>query len=261
MKLWTAGEDPLVTAVVCCYNKLDLVQKAVESVIKYKGIADEDIHCVLWDQESPYPGVKEYLEKVNGETGDWLEVRGFGFNVGIGTALNNVIEDTKSKFIFKFDDDNALLPFTLPLLLIAHSLAGSCGFPLAVLSADVLGVGKAQGELTEYELWPGLILQCTWCVGGGAVLIPRRVIEDVGPFRADRLYGVEDGDFAYRAVQKGYVNAYLKDAYHVSFCRGEHADPQIDAWKLEYYAGKTDLPFDKWRTARTFDGGFIDKGE
>ena len=89
VKLWKC-EQHLLTAVVCCYNKLDFVKRAVESIVEYKGIDDEDIKVVLWDQASPYPGVREYLEKVDEETGDWLEVQGVGFNVGVGTALNNV---------------------------------------------------------------------------------------------------------------------------------------------------------------------------
>jgi GT2 family glycosyltransferase len=154
---------------------------------------------------------------------------------------------TDSEFFFKLDDDCTLLPQTLPLLVLTYSLTRSTGFPLGVLAADVIGVGKAQGPFYEVEVAPGFMLECAPCVGGGCVLISREVLEDVGPFRADRLYGVEDGDFAARARAKGYYNAYLRGAYHISRCRGDEADPEIDAWKHEYYFGRTDKPFDEWR--------------
>ncbi len=243
VRLWQAERRPLVTAVTLVYNKLDFCQRAVGSLLAYNGLDDNDIDIVLWDQGSPYPGVSEWLDIMR----DKVDVQGGNFNIGVGAALNNVIDSTDSNYIFKLDDDSALLPFTLPLLVIARTVAQMTGFPLGVLSADVIGVGKSEGVSTAYELMPGLTLECAPCVGGGAVLISRDVIEDVGPFRADRLYGVEDGDFAARCLAKGYMNAYLRGAYHVSYCRGPEADTEIDNWKLKYAYGETDEPFDKWR--------------
>lgn len=246
MKVWQS-ERKLITAVTLAYNKLDFVQKTVQSVAHYKGISDNDLEYVLWDQGSPYEGVAEYLEKLRKFDYSWLQIQGGGFNVGVGAALNRVIESTDSEFIFKLDDDTELLPFTLPLLVIAYAAAVSAGYPMGVLSADVIGTGKAQGPYDEVELMPGIYLEGCPCVGGGAVLISRHVLGEVGPFREDRLYGVEDGDFAARALAKGFRNAYLKGAYHISKCRTTEADPEIDKWKHEYYFNRTDLDFAEWR--------------
>lgn len=240
MKLW-ATERKLVTAVTLVYNQLPFARRAVESLVQFNGLAPEDFEYVLWDQGAPYPGVDEWLHGLEGPT-----VLGGGFNIGVGASLNNVISNTDSEFLFKLDDDCEILPWTLPLLVLAYSIAQSTGFLIGVLSADVIGVGKAQGPSHDVELAPGLTLQCHGCVGGGAVLISRKVLDEVGPFRADRLYGVEDGDFADRCQKKGYQNAYLKGAYHISYCRGDEADPLIDNWKTAYYHHSTDLPFDEW---------------
>ncbi len=236
----------LITACTLVYNKLDFCQRAIETTRKNKGIDGEHFEYVLWDNGAPYPGVKEYLQKYRDEP-DYTHVMGDGVNIGVGAALNRVLEYTDSEFFLKVDDDCAMLPMTIPLLVLAYTAAQQAGFPIGVLSADVLGVGKAEGPYFEVEVMPGMILESTWCVGGGCVLISRKVLENVGPWRDDRLYGIEDGDFAHRATEKGYRNAYLKDAYHISYCRGDEADPVIDKWKLEYYAGMTDLPFDEWR--------------
>lgn len=242
-KLWSS-ERPLVTGAMLCYNKLDFVQRSALSVVQNAGLDHEDFDFRLWDQGSPYPGVQEWLQDIAKHP--WPKVEGCGFNIGVGAALNQVIETSDSEYFFKIDDDTALFPLTLPLMLLAYEIAMRSGFPLAVLSADVLGVGKYAGELYEVEVAPGVVIECAPCVGGGAVLIKREVLEDVGPFRADRLYGVEDGDFAARAMQKGYHNGYLKGAYHMSYCRGEEADPEIDRWKLSYYGNETDLEFPDW---------------
>lgn len=248
MKLWRSERSPLITAITPVYNKLDFVQRAVSSLVRYNGLDTEDFQYVLWDQGSPYEGVKEYLDGIREADYPNIKVMGGGVNIGVGACLNRAIENTDSDFIFKFDDDCEMLPLTLPLLIIAYSLALNMGFPLAVLSADVIGTGKAQGEYEEYQLAPGLNLDCCWCVGGGAVLIHRTVLDSVGPFREDRLYGVEDAQFALDSTEKGYKNAYLRGAFHGSFCRTEEADPEIDAWKLDYYFKRTDLPFDEWRS-------------
>lgn len=246
-KLWQANRTPLITGITACYNKADFVVKAVSSVMKYNGLDQEDFVYILWDQGAPYACVAEFLRDIQQSNPPNVKVMGGGVNIGIGAALNRVIEMTDSEFIFKFDDDSELLPLTLPLMIVAYMLAQQSGFPVGVLSADVLGVGKANPPYELYQVAPGLTLECTWCVGGGAVLIGRNVLENVGPFREDRLYGVEDGDFGLRATEMGYRNAYLRGAYHISKCRSNEADPEIDKWKLEYYGRKTDLPFDEWK--------------
>jgi len=255
LKLWTTSANKLLTATTLVYNKLDFVQACVESMIRFGMVNHDDMDYVLWDQGAPYPGVAEYLKEINEETGDWLQVQGGGFNIGVGAALNNIIENMDSQFFFKLDDDCELTPLVLPMMIIAYSLAERSGFPLGVLSADVIGVGKGDTKPEdEVEVMPGLFFQPAWCVGGGAVLISRKVLEEVGPFRADRLYGVEDGDFAGRAMRKGLYNCYLKSVYYISHCRQPEADPLIDAWKLDYFQHETDLAFDAWRKAQAFEG-------
>lgn len=247
----------LLTAITLCYNQLSFVEPCINSMRKYKGLPEDDIDYVLYDQGAPYPGVSEFLKSIEEP---WISVLGGGFNIGVGAALNNVISNTESQYVLKLDDDCEVLPLTVPLLIIAYALAESCGFPLAVLSADVIGVGK--GHVAAEQQVGEFTFEQAWCVGGGAVLISRKVLEDVGPWRADRLYGVEDGDFARRAINKGYVNAYLKDVPYISKCRTPEADPQIDDWKLDYYHHTTDLAFADWRKARAFEKkGYIDKGE
>ena len=241
-KMWEANKSPLVTGITLCYNKLDFCQPAIESLAAWNGLGDE-FEYVVWDNGSPYPGVAEYVEALKGRDG--IEVMGGGFNVGVGAGLNRVIENTDSEFVFKFDDDCTILPWTLPAMVIAYTLAASHGYPIGVMSSDVIGIGKAHPPYIEAEIAPGIVLQGAWCVGGGAVLISRQVLEDVGPFDESRLYGTEDGDFAARAIKKGYQNCYLRDAYHISKCRGEGADKNYDDWKLYYHAGN-DLRFEEW---------------
>lgn len=240
--MWTADKSPLVTGITLAYNQLSFCQPAIESLARWHGLGNE-FEYVVFDQGSPYPGVADYVESLKER--DNITVMGAGFNIGVGAGLNRVIENTDSEFIFKFDDDGQILPFTLPAMVLAYTIAARQGFPIGVLSSDVMGVGKANPPYNEIEIAPGATFQGAWCVGGGAVLIARSVIEDVGPFNEDRLYGVEDGDFAQRACQKGYQNAYLKDAFHISKCRGEEADKDYDNWKLAYHGG-CDLRFEDW---------------
>lgn len=245
-KGWSSSRK-LLTTIMLCYNKLDFVKMAAMSYINWNGLDPEDHEFVIWDQGAPYAGVKEYLDNLEKSDIPYLRRMGDGVNIGVGAALNRAIEYTDSEFVFKFDDDGCLLPLTLPVLMMVYIIAIKNGFPIGVLSADVVGTGKSTCESVDYELSPGIVLETVPCVGGGAVLVSRKVLGDVGPWRDDRLYGVEDGDFQARAYNKGYRNAYLKGAYYISNCRTEMADPEIDNWKLEYYQNKTDLPFDEWR--------------
>ena len=247
VKLWKV-KNPIVVAITLIYNKLDFCKRAVESFLNFNGLEPENLRYILWDQGAPYPDVKEWLDGMRQD--ERVEVWGDGVNIGVGAALNAVIESTESAYVYKFDDDNEFLPHTLPGQLMAYILTENAGFPLGVLSADVVGVGKANGPYYEVEILPGMMLQCSPCVGGGACLYSRKILNEIGPFRADRLYGVEDGDFASKAVKKGYHNAYLKDYYHISYCRGEEADPEIDRWKLEYTFGRTSKSFEEWRNDR-----------
>ena len=112
-KMWEANKSPLVTGITLCYNKLDFCQPAIESLAAWNGLGDE-FEYVVWDNGSPYPGVAEYVEALKGRDG--IEVMGGGFNVGVGAGLNRVIENTDSEFVFKFDDDCTILPWTLPAM-------------------------------------------------------------------------------------------------------------------------------------------------
>lgn len=245
MRHWSS-ERKLLTAISLIYNKRDLAEPAVESMLQYHGMAEDTLDYVLWDNGSPDRCVAWYLESLRQRDIPYLSVEGGGFNVGIGAALNRVIEMTDSEFILKFDDDCEMMPFTVPALVLAYTLALRAQYPIGVLSADVLGVGKSCGLIRAVELYPGVTFEEAPCVGGGAVLISRQVLEDVGPFREDRLYGVEDGDFAARCLNKGYRNAYLRGAFHISHCRGPKADHRYDDWKLAYHAGETDKDFGDW---------------
>jgi GT2 family glycosyltransferase len=246
VKNWSSEKKPILTAVTLVYNKRDFCEPAIESLLRHKGLCDEDLEYVLWDQGSPYEGVDWYLEELRQRELPYLRIMGDGVNIGVGAALNRALEYTDSEYFLKLDDDCELLPFTLPAMVLAYIMAKTAGYPLGVLSADVLGPGKAQGAIPEVELLPGMVLETAWCVGGGAVLISRDVLEDIGPWREDRIYGVEDGDFASRAVKKGYRNAYLRGAYHISKCRTPAADRLFDDWKLDYYHHRTDKPYDIW---------------
>ena len=240
-KTWQTGRKPLVVAFTAVYNQLSFCVRAVQSLEQNHGLDAEDFRYILYDQASPYPLVQEWLADKDAEI--WG-----GKNIGIGAAMNEVIAKTTGEFWFKYDDDNTIDPHTLPALISAHYHAAQAQIPLAILSADVRGVGKSEAIYDEIEVFPGLTLQFVPCCGGGAVLIPRAVMEDIGPWRADRLYGVEDGDYAMRAAEKGYRSAYLKGYYHTSYCRGEEADESIDRWKTAYHQGETDLSFDEWRS-------------
>lgn len=239
VKAWTAPKH-LLTSIMLAFNDRDFLESAVSSYIKWNGVDPDDQEFVIWDNGPPDPASRWYLENLKNECPGYVTFSGFGENVGIGAALNRTLEATDSEFFFKFDDDLELLPQTLPALLIAYVTALSQGYPIAVLSADVLGVGKSESVYREYQLMPGMTLQEAPCVGGGCVLIHRSRFEDIGVFREDRLYGVEDGDFAMRAMGKGYVNAYLKGAYQISKCRGPGANASYDQWKLDYYFGRVD---------------------
>ena len=229
----------LLTSILLAYNDRDFLESAVDSYLKWNGVDPDEQEFVIWDNGPPDPASKWYLERLKNEAPGYVTFSGFGENVGVGAALNRTLESTDSEFFFKFDDDLEILPYTLPALIIAYTVAMSRGYPIAVLSADVLGVGKSEAVYREYQLMPGMTLQEAPIVGGGCVLIHRSRFEDIGKFREDRLYGVEDGDFAIRAREKGYVNAYLKGAYQLSKCRGPGANESYDAWKLDYAFGRT----------------------
>lgn len=245
LRHWTSSRK-LITAVSLVYNKRDLAEPAIESVLANHGMPEDTIEYVLWDNGSPDRSVAWYLEGLKQRKNPILRIEGGGFNIGVGAALNRVMEMTDSEYIFKFDDDCELMPMTLPVLVMAHMLATKAKYPLGVLSADVIGVGKAMGLIRAVELFPGITFEEAPCVGGGAVLISRKVLEDVGPWREDRLYGVEDADFAAKCWNKGYRNAYLRGAFHISNCRGPKADARYDEWKLAYHGEQTDKSFNDW---------------
>ena len=232
------------------YNKLDFVKRTVEAVLKN---TITPYFYVLVYNDSPYPGVKEYIESLSSQ----VKVIMNPSNVGVSRAYKQGFDWLKEqslgplhiKWFAKVDDDTIIQTSGWNgMMLRTFEL-----FPnLGILSANI-DSGKQGGNYREIKKDDHRQSPITLevfdnpCVGGACTVYPVELFKKTGFFKDFGYYGQVDGEFANRAVQAGYFTAYLKDAHCKHLGRTNESDPLLDAWKLEAWSKRTNLEFRDWK--------------
>lgn len=225
------------------YNKLDFVTRCVEAVSEK---TEPPYYHVLIYNDSPYPGVKEYLKELE-EAG--LKVIWNVANVGVAKAYFQgyaEMPDEVTHFV-KLDDDTVVLTQGWNKKM---EFAYKVWPNLAALSLDI-DSGKQGGECEELS-HKGVTLEVFVhpCVGVAATMYPVKAFAKLGFFKDFGYYGFEDLAFCTEAREAGYLTAYLQDVKCQHLGRTHESDSLYDEWKLAYHYKQTDLEFRDWRTKK-----------
>ncbi len=222
------------------YNKLPFVKKTIEAVLEN---TKEPYHYVLVYNDSPYPGVLDYVNSLPLNVLVIKNKENRGITRALAQGINCLIE-LGCDFYVKIDDDSIVLTKGWNEKML-HAFEV---FPyLGVLSADI-DSGKQTGHFEEHTKEDVTIQVFDRpSVGGALTIYPLEVFKKVGFFKDFGYYGQEDGEFAVRCRAAGYQSAYLKDVNCQHLGRTSESDPLLDKWKIETWYGKTKLEFREWK--------------
>ena len=229
--------SPLVTAVVCTWNRAHLVSRALAS-IRAQTVTNVEILVVDDGSTDATPEVLARLDAPR------LRILRHAQNGGIGRARNTALAHARGEWVAFLDDDNEWTP---------HYLERQLGLARAHPGADVvycrarrLDARTGQETVLPTAVWTGRVfdrLVAGWLPLVSGTLLRRALLADVGGFDAE-LRAMEDEDLWLRLASR----TDFTGTPDVLVVRHEHAGPQLsrNGVLLARDAARLD---EKWRTA------------
>ena len=182
------SEFPFFSVIICTYNRVELISRALDSLINQ---TERDWECVIIDDGSD-DDTKSVVEKYIQPDSRFCYY--FQVNQGTGTARNHGIEKSCGKWITFLDSDDEYMPEHLAS--IRSEIEGNKGIEFFYGKANIIGSPYVP-DLNN----PDKLIHIDDCRVGGTFVINRSVIEKIGGFPALR-FG-EDYEFFNKAKQAG----------------------------------------------------------
>jgi GT2 family glycosyltransferase/SAM-dependent methyltransferase len=237
---YTLHDRPLVSVIIPTRDRLELLRSCLESVEQMTDYAPYEILVV--DNDSVEPATREYLEA---GAGRWRVVRcpgPFNFarinNVGVAAARGD-------HYLFLNNDTQVRREdWLLAMVEQAQRLeVGAVGARLLYPDGRiqhagvVLGVGGVAGHAFKYR--PGgasmhfdlpHVVRNVSAVTAACMLVPRRVLEDVGGFDERLAVAFNDVDLCCRIRARGYLIVYtpLAELFHLESASRKQLHPPAD---------------------------------
>ena len=218
------GGEVELSVVVVTWNRLDMVRKCIESVLS---TTPEPFELIVVDNGST-DGTAEWLEERL--TGENALVVKLGRNFGKGVAANKGFERVRGKYICYLDGDIVLPEGWYEEVKSAYEELSSPGWLSLLYEDSAVDERYLRGRIYEMP---------TVC--GGMTFIRRDVLEALGGFRTDRLYGYVDIEYMERARLKGLTVGFVKSDRRLVHL-GKHDTPSYRAAKLLAKRSMRQLP-------------------
>jgi O-antigen/teichoic acid export membrane protein/GT2 family glycosyltransferase len=213
----TDYENELVSLCIVTHNRVDFLKKTI-AALKLT-LTKVNYELFIWDNNSN-DGTVDYLKQFEND----IRTRVILHKSNIGTnAKGKTIELTKGEFIFGLDDDILEFPKDwIQQMVHAYKSIPNIGY----LSTDVIQDEKTHGAKQPDEMYSeqkycdGSITLLVGPAGGWCFMISRDTYNTVGKFyfAKDRIFFMEDENYANRVINKGLKVGILKDlkVYHAT---------------------------------------------
>lgn len=179
----------MFSIIVLNYNRLELTQQTVENLISKTTVPHEFIF--VDNNSTDASGVRQYLLSLENKT-NAKRVR-YVFNksnLGVAGGRNTGLRIAAGDYLMTIDDD-VLVPDDYDKCLIEV-----CD---NVPDLGITGVCVEKPKRTGIQNINGIDVRVKMGnLGGACLCMPRRVFNQVGYFRADFVYGIEDVDMYLR---------------------------------------------------------------
>jgi len=193
-------DAPLVSVVIPTYNQAQYLGACIDSVLAQTYPA---IEIVVVDD-----GSTDATPDVLAGYGDGItQLR--QSNHGAASALNHGIRASRGEFVCWLSSDDAFTPDKVRLQVEAFSARPALG--LSFMGFDTVDAdGHFKADRSDI-VWrhPDLFVSVFWAnpINGSTVMMPRRVIDDVGPFN-ETLRADVDAEMWFRVLER-YPAAHI----------------------------------------------------
>ncbi len=211
------------SAIIVCYNRKHELKKCISSILKQTKKPDE---IIIIDNNSS-DGTETLFK--NGKLSDLSIIKYFRLdkNMGVTGGRNYGIKKADGDILVFFDDD-ALLGSENTFENITYKFkkdpqAGILAFK--IMDHDTKTIRREEFPHTDKSLDPDKEFETTYFIGAGHA-IKKRVFDKCGLYPADYVYGMEELDLSFRAIDKGYRIIYFPEisVWHKKSTKGRSPD-------------------------------------
>ncbi len=219
--------DPLVSIIIPVYNGANYMREAINSAINQ---TYHNIEIIVVNDGSNDGGKTDAIAKSYGNAIRYICKK----NGGSSSALNCGISQMKGEYFSWLSHDDIYLPEKIEMQVEAIKKHPNSVIICDSFLIDAEGkrlmtkIANIEGEKTAEE---GLsLLVHGHSINGCAVLVPKKVIDEIGSFDENMVY-LNDLDYWYRMMLSGVGIVYLKQCLVKNRVHGE----QVSVRKIELF--------------------------
>src|SRR4029079_5584454 len=196
----SSPETPLVSVVIPTYNQARYLGECIDSVLAQSYPAIEIVVVDDGSTDATPDVLAGYGDRIN-------HLR--QSNHGAANALNKGIRASRGAFVCWLSSDDAFTPDKVARQVVAFGADPSLG--LSFMGFDTVDAdGRFKADRSEIA-WrhPDLLVSVFWAnpINGSTVMMPRRVIESIGPFN-ETLRADVDAEMWFRVLER-YPAAHI----------------------------------------------------
>lgn len=199
------------------HNRLNMLKKAVNALLPT--LKDINYELIIWDNNSD-EDTKNYLKGLPKD--NRIKIVLHESNIGTN-AKGRALELATGEFLIGVDDDVIEFPANwISEMITAYKRIPAMGYLSTNVVQDEITNGAKQPDhfYNDQHYDGGKIILQVGPAGGWCFMVSRYVYSTVGKFAQykDRLFFMEDADYAWRAAYKGFKYGILKSVkvYHAT---------------------------------------------
>jgi glycosyltransferase involved in cell wall biosynthesis len=189
------SENPLVSVIIPCYNHGTYLILAIDSVLSQ---TYSNFEIILIDDGSDDPETIFLIDSISNPK--IIKIR--TINLGVSSARNRGILESKGQYILPLDSDNLLHPkyieMTLPLLL---------NFDVIYTNLEYFGTRNEKMIIPDFTIQAQLVFN----IVDNTALYKKNLWQKIGGYDESLKIGWEDWDFWLRMYSIGAKFYHLKE--------------------------------------------------
>lgn len=192
--------------LIISYNRPQETVEAVQNVLTLRIPDGWEIDiCVLNNGSTmSYDVFDDYWAELDDDAKSKLQYIQHNQNLGVAGGRNLLFGYAKGEYLLSMDDDSEIAePEAIEILLGKFEQYNRDNMGLVGFSVKNYFTGEIDNPVKnkEREKQGEFLNNIFW---GGAHVVKREVIEQVGPYQEDFFYGMEEYDLAYKLMDAGY---------------------------------------------------------
>jgi GT2 family glycosyltransferase len=192
--------------LIISYNRPQETVEAVQNVLTLRIPDGWEIDiCVLNNGSTmPYDIFDDYWAELDDDAKSKLQYIQHNQNLGVAGGRNLLFGYAKGEYLLSMDDDSEIAePDAIEILLDKFEQYNKDNVGLVGFSVKNYFTGEIDNPVKnkEREKQGEFLNNIFW---GGAHVVKRDLIAQVGPYQDDFFYGMEEYDLAYKLMDAGY---------------------------------------------------------